>query len=65
MRNFNTNEKKIMETTNLATNYTTQLNLKFGRSSTSPNRMMTNGSIMNGNLNRFYPGNEVNGNLNQ
>merc|ERR1719361_2165184 len=37
----------------------------FGRSSTSPNRMMTNGSIMNGNLNRFYPGNEVNGNLNQ
>ena len=65
MRTFSANENKVMETTNLATNYTTQLHLKFGRSSTSPNRMMTNGSIMNGNLNRFYPGNEVNGNLNQ
>ena len=62
-------DPRTMENTNYSTNYThtnnysTSLNLKFSRSSTSPNRTMTNGSIMNGNFNRYY-GQEVNGNGN-
>ena len=43
-------------------NYTSSLSLRVGRSGTSPNRMITNGSIISGNLNRSY--HEVNGNLN-
>jgi len=69
MRTQTGNDNKTMDNTNLQTNYqqqnfTTSLSLKLGRSSTSPNRTMTNGSIMNGNINRFYHG-EVNGNFNQ
>merc|ERR1719431_1345525 len=69
MRTQTGNDNKTMDNTNLQTNYqqqnfTTSLSIKLGRSSTSPNRTMTNGSIMNGNINRFYHG-EVNGNLNQ
>ena len=45
-------------------NYSPSLSLMFARSNTSPNRTMTNGSIMNGNLNRYYHGQEVNGNGN-
>ena len=73
MRSYAGFENKTMETTNSiqtnyqqSSNYSTSLNLKFSRSNTSPNRTMTNGSIMNGNMNRFYHGGspEVNGNLN-
>ena len=75
MRTFSGLENKTMETTNIQTNYqqqsissnnySTSLNLKFARSNTSPNRTMTNGSIMNGNFNRYYhAGTEVNGNGN-
>jgi len=42
--------------------FSTSFSLKLGRSSTSPNRSpLTNGSIMNGNINRFLR--EVNGNV--
>ena len=50
---------------NGSSNYSSSLNLMFARSNTSPNRTMTNGSIMNGNFNRYYGhGQEVNGNGN-
>jgi len=44
-----------------SSNYTSSLSLRVGRSHSSPNRTITNGSILNGNMNRLYH-QEVNGN---
>ena len=60
----NMQHTNFTHTTSSQPNYSTSLNLMFARSNTSPNRTMTNGSIMNGNFNRFYHGQEVNGNGN-
>lgn len=68
-----TNQKSNQHTQHTQQSFSTTLLLKHGRSTTSPIRTMTNGSIMNNsNINRMYnslpghtttaPGTEVNGN---